>query len=108
MTPFFSDELNKLSKEGFGRYVDKEEMAKDHILPQRNCFCAFVKTDIKNLDESFFTLVRDKDCTKDLYTINYDKPIDDSLKKVAFKYTQDKDTLKISPCQEDTESKIHL
>ena len=68
MTHLFSDELNKLSKEGFGRYVDKEEMAKDHILPQRNCFCAFVQTDIKNLDESFFTLVRDKDCSKDLYT----------------------------------------
>ena len=31
MTHLFSDELNKLSKEGFGRYVDKEEMAKDHI-----------------------------------------------------------------------------
>ena len=108
MRPFFSDELNKLSKEGFGRYVDKEEMAKNHILPQRNCFCAFVKTDINNLDESFFSLVRDKDCTKDLYTINYDKAIDDSLKKVAFKYAQDKDTLKISPCQEDTESKINF
>lgn len=83
-------------------------MAKDHILPQRNCFCAFVKTDINNLDESFFSLVRDKDCTKDLYTRNYDKPIDDSLKKVAFKYAKDKGSLKISPCQEDTESKMHL
>ena len=83
-------------------------MAKDHILPQRNCFCAFVKSDINNLDESFFSLVRDKDCTKDLYTSNYDKPIDDSLKKVAFKYAKDKGSLKISPCQEDTESKMHL
>ena len=36
----FIDELSKLSKEGFGRYVDKEEMAKDKVLPQRNCFCA--------------------------------------------------------------------
>ena len=77
-------------------------MAKDHILPQRNCFCAFVKTDINNLDESFFSLVRDKDCTKYLYTSNYHKPIDDSLKKVAFKYAKDKGSLKISPCQEDT------
>ena len=72
-------------------------MAKDHVLPQHNCFFAYVKTDITKLDESFFTLVRDKDCTKELYTTNYDKPIDDSLKKVAFKYAQDKDTLRISP-----------
>ena len=108
ITNIFPDELSKLSKEGFGSYVNKEEMAKDHILPQRNCFCAFVKTDINNLDESFFSLVRDKDCTKDLHTINYDKPIDESLKKVAFKYAQDKDSLKISPCQDDTESKIPL
>ena len=95
----------KLVKRDLGRYVDKEKMAKDHVLPQRNCFCAYVKTDISNLDENFFTLVPDKDCTKELYTTNYDKPMDDSLKKVAFKYAQDKDTFKISPCQDDTESK---
>ena len=101
----FSDELSKLSKEGFGRYVDKEEMSKDHVLPSRNCFCAYVKTDIRHLDESFFSLVRDKDCTKELYATNYDKAIDDSLKKIAVKYAQDKEHIQISPCQEDTESK---
>ena len=80
-------------------------MAKDKVLPQRNCFCAYVKTDITKLDDSFFSLVCDKDCTKELYTTNYDKAIDDSLKKVAFKYAQDKDTLRISPLELDTESK---
>ena len=102
---FFADELSKLSKEGFGRYVDKDEMSKDHVLPSRNCFCAYVKTDIRHIDDSFFSLVRDKDCTKELYTTNYDKPIDDSLKKIAFKYAQDKEDLQISPCEEDTQSK---
>ena len=102
---YFVDELSKLSKEGFGRYVDKDEMSKDNVLPSRNCFCAYVKTDIENIDDTFFSLVRDKDCTKELYTTNYDKPIDDSLKKIAFKYAQDKEYLRLSPCKEDTQSK---
>ena len=60
---------------------------------------------IQHIDDTFFSLVRDKDCTKELYTTNYDKPIDDSLKKIAFKYAQDKEFLRLSPCKEDTQSK---
>ena len=97
-----------MSKEGFGRYVDKEEMAKDNVLPSCNCFCTYVKTDIRNLDDTFFSLVTDKDCTKDLYTTNYDKPIDDSLKKIAFKYAEDKEHIQISPCEEDAQSNSHI
>ena len=82
-------------------------MSKDNVLPSRNCFCAYVKTDIENIDDNFFSLVRDKDCTKELYTSNYEKPIDDSLKKVAFQYAQDKEFLQLSPCKEDTQSKIY-
>ena len=100
--------MAKLSKEGFGKYVDKEEMAKDKVLPPRNCFCAFVKMDINNLDSSFFEMVRDKDCGPELYTTNYDKGIDDNLKKVAIKYAIDKDTITISPCQDDVDSKYSL
>ena len=102
---FLPDELSKLSKEGFSRYVDKDEMSEDSVLPSHNCFCAYVKTDIRHIDDSFFSLVRDKDCTKELYTNNYDKPIDDSLKKIAFKYAQDKEHIQISVCEEDTQSK---
>ena len=83
-------------------------MTKDNVLPSHNCFCAYVKTDIKHIDDNFFSLVRDKDCTKELYTTNYDKPIDDSLKKIAFKYAQDKEHIQISPCEEDTQSKITI
>ena len=83
-------------------------MAKDYVLPQCNCFCAYVKTDITKLDDCFFSLVHNKNCTKELYTTNYDKPIDDSLKNVAFKYAQDRDTLRMSPLEVDTESKIPL
>ena len=82
-------------------------MSKDNVLPSRNCFCAYVKTDIEHIDDTFFSLVRDKDCTKELYTSNYEKPIDDSLKKIAFKYAQDKEFLQLSPCKEDTQSKIN-
>ena len=52
-----TDELTKLSKEGFGQYVDKEEMARDKVLPPRNCFCAYVKMDINNLNDTFFEMV---------------------------------------------------
>ena len=103
-----SDELAKLSKEGFGKYVDKEEMAKDKVLPPRNCFCAFVKMDINNLDASFFDMVRDKDCCPDVYTTNYDKSIDDNLKKVAITYALDKDKITISPCEDDVDSNYPL
>ena len=56
--------LSKLSKEGFGRYVDKEEMAKDKVLPQHNCFCAYVKTD------SLLCMIRivQKNCTQQIMT----------------------------------------
>ena len=101
----FSDELVKLSEQNYGRYVDKEEMARDKVLPSRNYFCAFVKRDIRSLADDFFLTVRDRDCTRDVYTTNYDKPIDDNLKKVAMKYAPDKDILLISPLQTNSESK---
>ena len=80
-------------------------MARDKVLPSRNCFCAFVKRDIRSLADDFFLTVRDRDCTRDVYTTNYDKPIDDNLKKVAMKYVPDKDILLISPLQTNSESK---
>ena len=105
---YFTDELTKLSKEGFAQYVDKEEMAKDKVLPPRNCFCAYMKMDIENLNSSLFEMVQDKDCGPELYTANYDKSIDDNLKKVAMKYALDKDDIRISPCENDAESKFYI
>ena len=100
--------MTKLSKEGFGRYVDKDEMARDKVLPPRNCFCAYVKMDIDNLNDTFFEMVRDKDCEPELYTANYDKSIDDNMKKIAMKYAIDKDEIRISPCQDDVDSKNYI
>ena len=95
----------KLHREGYGRYVSKAEMARDKVLIQKHCFTAFVKCDPRTLDDSFFTTVQDKDCTPDLYLTNYDKPIDDNMKKVAMKYALDKDILLITPLDTDSPSK---
>ena len=95
----------KLVEEGYGTYVDKDRMARDKVLPTRNCFCAFVKRDIRGLNDDFFKTVRDRDCNANMYIENYDKPIDDSMKKVAIKYSLDRDILLITPLQTDTESK---
>ena len=95
----------KLHRVGYGRYVSKAEMAHDKVLIQKHCFTAFVKHDPHTLDDSFFTTVRDKDCTPDLYLTNYDKPIDDNMKKVAMKYALDKDILLITPLNTDSPSK---
>ena len=100
-----SDEFKKLSAEGLGMYVHKDRMAKDLVLPTRNYFCAFVKKEFRALDKSFFQFVQDKECKADLYTLNYDKPIDGSSMKVAMKYSTNKDLLMIKPCETDTESK---
>ena len=53
----------------------------------------------------FFNSIRDKDCTPDAYTTNYNKPIDDNMKKIAIKYALDKDILLITPLNTDSPSK---
>ena len=104
----FTDELLKLSEQNYGQYVDKDQMARDKVLPTRNCFCAFVKRDIRSLADDFFLTVRDRDCTRDMYTVNYDKPIDDNMKKVAMKYARDKDISLIAPLQTNSGSKYNI
>ena len=96
----------KLANENYGRFVDKAEMTRDKVLLARHCFSAFVKRDIRSLHDSFFSSVRDKDCTPDAYITNYDKPIDDNMKKVAMKYAPDKEILLISPLGTDSPSKV--
>ena len=101
----FADELLKLSNADYGRLITKRQMARDKLFEARYCFSAFVKRDIRTLPHSFFNCVRDKDCTPNAYSNNYDKPIDDTMKKVAIKYAPDKDILLISPLETDSPSK---
>ena len=90
-------------EEGYGTYIDKERMSRDKVLPNKNCFCAFIKKDIEVLDKTFFTMAVDKECTDILYMTNYDKHMDDSSKIVAMKYSENKDLLRLSPCHTPTE-----
>ena len=64
--------------------------------------------DIRSLADDFFLTVRDRDCTRDMFSVNYDKPMDDNMKKVAVKYARDKDILLITPLQTKSESKYNL
>ena len=70
------DELNKLTNEGFGVYVDKNQMEKDKVLDQKKCFSAFIKNDICDIDIAIFRTVGDTDCDSQTYETNYDKPMD--------------------------------
>ena len=88
--------------------VSKAQMAHDKVLLPKYCFTAFAKHDPRILDDSFFSTVHDKDCTPDLYLTNYDKPIDDNMKKVAMKYALDKDILLITPLDTDSPSKNYI
>ena len=56
------DELNKPMGEGFGVYVDKNQMEKDKVLDQKKCFSAFIKNDIRDIDIAIFHTVGDTDC----------------------------------------------
>ena len=95
---------------GFGEFVDNERMASDKLFPAKNCFSAFIKKDIKqleneNLQLEFFKLARDKDCNIQSYVTNYDKNMDKICKKVAAKYSSNPDLLRISPIADGSMSK---
>ena len=95
---------------GFSEFVDKERMASDKLFPAKNCFSAFIKKDIKqleneNLQSEFFKLARDKDCNIQSYVTNYNKDMDKICKQVAAKYSSNPDLLRISPIADGSMSK---
>ena len=100
----YIDELNKLTDEGFGVCVDKNQMEKDKVLDQKKCFSAFIKNDICDIDIAIFHTVGDMDCDLQTYETNYDKPMDLVMKKVAVKYHTHPDYLVISPESQPTNS----
>ena len=101
------DELNKPMDEGFGVYVDKNQMEKDKVLDQKKCFSAFIKNDIRDIDIAIFRTVGDMDCDSHTYETNYDKPMDLVMKKVAVKYHTHPDYLVISPESQPSNSKLY-
>ena len=100
-----SDELVKLEEEGFGRYIDKTEMEKDKIMEARKCFSAFVKNDIRDVDQNIFRGLNENDCNAESYEKHYITSMDIVMKKVALQYHTNKDLLVISPELDPTDSK---
>ena len=92
-----SDELLKLTEEGFGCYIENTEMENDNILEQRKCFSAFIKNDIRDVDPNIFRGLNENDCSPESYKANYNKSMDIVMKKVALKYHTNKELLHISP-----------
>ena len=95
---------------GFSEFVDNKRMTSDKLFPAKNCFSAFKKKDIKqleneNLQLEFFKLARDKDCNIQSYVTNYDKNMDKICKQVAAKYSSNPDLLHISPIADGSISK---
>ena len=50
----------KLARDDYGRYMSKAEMARDKVLLPKHCFTAFVKCDIRTLNDSFSALLETK------------------------------------------------
>ena len=80
--------------------MEQEEV----LLNVRKCFTAFVKNDIRNVDPNIFKYVRDPECNADMYTTNYDKSMDVSMKKIAFKYSPYRENLQLSAETNATDS----
>ena len=79
-------ELEKLCSEGIGLIVTREEMINDKVLPTNQCCSVYVKPEISVMDVKFFDMVSDKDINREMYEVNFNKPLDDSTKRIVLKY----------------------
>ena len=103
-----ADELIKLAQEGFGRYVDRSEMETDKFLETKKCFSAFIKNDIRDMDDTFFRGLPDNECSAAMYEKNYTDPMDITMKKVALQYHTNLRYLAISPEMDPSDSKYNF
>ena len=101
----FSVELKKLEGEGFGRYVGRNLMQKDKLLPANACLSVFIKRDIVDLPEKFFSFASNSECTQDMYVANYDKKMDQTMKRIAAYYHKPGDRIVMSIESNMSESK---
>ena len=81
-----SAELEKLCTEGIGMIVTREEMISDKVLPANQCCSIYVKPDISVLDNKFFEMSTDKDINREMYEVNFNKPVDGTTKRIILKY----------------------
>ena len=83
-------------------------METDKVLESKKCFNAFIKNDIRDMDETFFRGLPDNECSAAMYEKNYNEPMDISMKKVALQYHTNKDYLVISPEVDPSDSMYNL
>ena len=80
-------------------------MQKDKLLPANACLLVFIKCDIVNLPDKFFSFASDSDCTQDMYVVNYDKKMDHTMKRIAAYYHKPGDRIVMSIESNMSESK---
>ena len=81
-----ADELIKLEKDGFGKFISKDKMHTDGILPFNQCANVFLKPDMSVLDNSLIEMSSDKEITRATYASFFSKPMDENQKKIIGKY----------------------
>lgn len=88
-----TDELRKLSDEGYGLVVSKDQMKEDKVLPVNQCATVYMKPHIMHVDKGFLSMGSDCDVSEDTYCRNFDKAVDDTTKIMVKKYHPHRDSI---------------
>ena len=83
----------KISEEGIGRLITKEEMKKDKVLPHNQCCMVFLKPEISHLDRKFFGMVTDTNLNDTTYTSFFNKEMDNQNKRIIEVYHPHKEDI---------------
>ena len=86
----------KISEEGIGKLITKEQMKKDKVLPHNQCCTVFLKPEMTFLDPKLFSMVRDNELRDSTYTAFFKKEMDDQCKKIVQAYHPHKDAILFS------------
>lgn len=87
--PYIPDELKKLSEEGMGLYVDRQQMVKDNFMEFKYTFNAYLKTRFNDLDKRFFEVCVNESQASQMqskYIDNMMKDLDEAEKKIIERY----------------------
>ena len=71
-------------------------MKNDKLLPANACLSVFIKRDIVDLPDKFFSFASNSYCTQDMYVVNYDKKMDPTMKRIAAYYHKPGDRIVMS------------
>ena len=94
----------KISEEGIGKLITKEQMERDKVLPHNQCCTVFLKPEMTFLDPKLFSMVTDNKLRDSTYTAYFNKEMDDKCKKIVQAYHPHKDAILFS--QVDSSGKI--